>query len=307
MPNRILLALAKQDRLARFAIENPVARRMVLRFVAGEKLEDAVSAVAALNQKGIMASLDHLGENTSDRASARSAALSYQDAIDEINARGLRANISVKLTALGLDVGDAVAEENLALVLERAKQSGIFVRIDMEGSSYTARSLDVLEHLRSAGFDNTGPVIQAYLYRGEADVQRLIASGVRVRLCKGAYDEAPNIAFRGKKDTDRNFVRLMEMLLEHGAYPAIATHDEAIIEHARTFTQAHGIGTDRYEFQMLYGVRRDLQEQLVQAGYNVRVYVPYGTAWYPYLVRRLAERPANAVFLLGNAARDSRS
>jgi proline dehydrogenase len=180
------------------------------------------------------------------------------------------------------------------------------VRVDMEGSPYTGRTLELVEHMWAAGYDNVGPVIQAYLYRSAADVERLVRQGMRVRLCKGAYNEAPNIAFRRKRDTDRNYVRLMEVLLEHGNYPAIATHDEAIIAHAREFTRARGIGRERFEFQMLYGVRRDVQERLVAAGYNVRVYVPYGAQWYPYLVRRLAERPANLAFVLGAAARDSR-
>jgi proline dehydrogenase len=304
MPNRLLLALANQEGLARFSMGNPALRPMVLRFVAGERLEDAVEAVRGLNARGIAASLDHLGENTADRASAASAAAAYRDALAAIVAHQLDANISVKLTAMGLDIADSVAEENLSAVLQTAREHGVFVRVDMEGSAYTARTLEVLEHVRAAGYENVGPVIQAYLYRSAADIERLIAQGVRVRLCKGAYNEAPNISFRRKRDTDRNYVFLLERLLEHGTYPAIATHDETIITHAREFARQRGISPERYEFQMLYGVRRDLQEWLMKEGHNVRVYVPYGAQWYPYLVRRLAERPANLAFVLGNMARD---
>ncbi len=304
MPNRLLLALANQEGLAHFAMENPALRPMVLRFVAGERLDDAVEAVRGLNARGIMASLDHLGENTTDRQSASEAATAYEQALQSIAGAGLDANISVKLTAMGLDIADGVAEENLRRVLQVACGSETFVRVDMEASAYTARTLEVIDHARAAGYENVGPVIQAYLYRSAGDVDRLVRDGVRVRLCKGAYNEAPNVAFRRKRDTDRNYVRLMETLLLHGAYPAIATHDEAIVDHARRFVQAQGIGRERFEFQMLYGVRRDLQEALVAEGYNVRVYVPYGAQWYPYLVRRLAERPANLAFVLGSMARD---
>ena len=306
MPNRLLLALANQEGLARFSMENPALRPMVLRFVAGAELDDAVPIVRDLNKQGIRASLDHLGENTTDRDSARAAAGAYEQALQTIVAHGLDANISVKLTAMGLDIADSVAEENLRTVLERARAHNIFVRTDMEASEYTARTLEIGEHMRAAGYDNVGPVIQAYLYRGMADVECLIRDGARVRLCKGAYDEAPNVAFRRKRDTDRNFVRLMEALLDGGNYPAIATHDEEIIAHARRYARRRGIQAERFEFQMLYGVRRDLQEELVADGYNVRVYIPYGVSWYPYLVRRLAERPANLAFVLGSYAGEGR-
>jgi proline dehydrogenase len=306
MPNRLLLSLAKQEGLARFSMENPVLRPMVLRFVAGEHLSDAVEVVRGLNARGIQASLDHLGENTPDREGARAAAFAYVDSLRAIAAHSLDANISVKLTAIGLDIADSVAKENLRTVLDAAHAQGTFVRVDMEGSPYTGRTLELVEHMWAAGYDNVGPVIQAYLYRSAADVERLVRQDMRVRLVKGAYNEAPNIAFRRKRDTDRNYVRLMEVLLERGNYPAIATHDEAIIAHAQEFARARGIGRERFEFQMLYGVRRDLQDRLVAAGYNVRVYVPCGAQWYPYLIRRLAERPANLAFVLSAVARDSR-
>lgn len=304
MPNRLLLALANQEGLAHFAMDNPLLRPAVLRFVAGERLDDAIAVARTLNAAGIKVSLDHLGENTTDRESARAAAAAYEDALNAIAAEKLDANISVKLTAMGLDIADGVAEQNLRTVLDVARGHGIFVRVDMEASIYTARTLEVVEHVRAAGFDAVGPVIQAYLYRTAADVERLASEGVRVRLCKGAYNEAPNVAFRRKRDTDRNYIRCMEELLRRGTYPAIATHDEAIIDHALMFARTHDIAPARFEFQMLYGVRRDLQERLVADGYNVRVYVPYGSQWYPYLVRRLAERPANLGFVLGSMTHD---
>ena len=306
MPNRLLLALASQESLARFSMGSPALRPMVLRFVAGERLDEAVAVTNVLNADGVHVALDHLGENTTDRESAQGAVTSYLDAVQAIVERKLDANISVKLTAMGLDVADDVAVENLCTVLGTAAQHDIFVRVDMEASVYTARTLEVLVRARTAGHTNTGPVIQAYLYRSESDVAQLVADGVRVRLCKGAYDEAPNLAFRRKRDTDRNYVRLMKTLLQHGVYPAIATHDEEIITHARGFAAARGIGPDRFEFQMLYGVRRDLQETLSAAGYNVRVYLPYGAQWYPYLMRRMAERPANLAFVVGSMTRDAR-
>jgi proline dehydrogenase len=304
MPNRFLMALAQREEIARISTESNALRPVILRFVAGETIEDATTAVHALNESGMSASLDHLGENTTDRESARAAAGAYETALNVIVEHRLDANISVKLTALGLDIEDSVAEENLRLVVQSAREKEVFVRIDMESSLYTARTLEILRHVRASGCDNVGPVIQAYLYRSRADIDWLVRSDIRVRLCKGAYSEGDNIAFRRKRDTDRNYSRLMEILLEYGTYPAIATHDERIIAHAREFAERHNIGQDRFEFQMLYGIRRDLQEELVAAGYNVRVYVPYGTQWYPYLVRRMAERPANIGFVLGSIARE---
>jgi proline dehydrogenase len=280
-------------------------RPLVLRFVAGESLADAVAVVRELNALGMKASLDYLGENTTDRAGAEASATAYVMALRAIAEDGLDANASVKLTSMGLDLGDSLAEQMLTEVLSHARDLDNFVRVDMESSQYTERTLELLDRVRAAGYLNTGPVIQAYLYRSAADVERLIAQGVRVRLCKGAYDEAPNVAFRRKRDTDRNFVRLMQRLLSDATYPAVATHDEDIIEQALAFTRQQGIGPERYEFQMLYGVRRDLQRRLVAEGYNMRIYVPYGTQWYPYLMRRLAERPANLAFMMGSLARDA--
>jgi proline dehydrogenase len=306
VPNRLILALSQQQGLARFAMNDARLRPLVLRFVAGESLADALSVVQDLNALGLKASLDHLGENTTDRDGAVASAEAYVMAVRAIADEGLDANISVKLTAMGLDLGDSLAKQMLTKVLAHARDLDIFVRVDMESSRYTARTLELLDHVRAAGYLNTGPVIQAYLYRSAADVERLLAQGVRIRLCKGAYDEAPNVAFRRKHDTDRNFVLLMKRLLSDATYPAIATHDEAIIEQALAFTRQGGIAPERFEFQMLYGVRRDLQRRLVAEGFNVRIYVPYGTTWYPYLMRRLAERPANLAFMMGSLARDAR-
>src|SRR2546423_538644 len=248
MPNRLLLTLANQEGLARFAMENPVLRPMVLRFVAGEHLSDAVEVVRGLSARGIRASLDHLGENTTDRAGARAAALAYVDSLRAIAADDLDANISVKLTAMGLDIADSVAEENLRVVLDAARAHGTFVRVDMEGSPYTGRTLELVEHMWAAGYDNVGPVIQAYLYRSAAEVERLVRQGLRVRLCKGAYNEAPNIAFRRKRDTDRNYVRLMGLLLEHGNHPPLATHAETLIAPPQEF--AHPRGNCRARLQV---------------------------------------------------------
>jgi len=304
MPNRVLLALANQQGLAHYSMESAALRPMVLRFVAGELLDDAVEVTRALNGRGFHVALDHLGENTTNREDARAAAAAYEAALDAVVAHGLDATISVKLTALGLDIADSVAEDNLRKVLEAARARRIFVRVDMEGSAYTARTLEIVDHARAAGYTDMGTVIQSYLYRSPRDVERLVAAGVRVRLVKGAYNEAPNVAFRRKRDTDRAYMRLMEVLLERGTYPAIATQDERIIAHARAFARERDIASDRFEFQMLYGVRRDVQESLVAAGYNVRVYLPYGAQWYPYLVRRMAERPANLTFVLGSMTRE---
>lgn len=300
MPNRLLLTLSRNRRMADLALTSPASRPLVFRFVAGEDLSSAVDVVQRLNGRGIAASLDHLGENTRDRAGAGAAMQDYIEALEAVAARGLDANISVKLSSLGLDLGDAVTADNLRGVLGVAREHGAFVRVDMESSLYTGRTLDLVDQMRHEGYENVGPVIQSYLYRSRDDLDRLVAEGVRVRLCKGAYDEEPNAAFRRKRDTDRTYLLLMERLLERGTYPAIATHDEAIIAHALLFARRREIGPERFEFQMLYGVRRDLQESLVAEGYKVRVYVPYGAQWYPYLVRRMAERPANLAFVLGS-------
>jgi proline dehydrogenase len=277
-----MLYLAKQDGIRHFVSTNPATRRV--------------------NRQHISVTLDHLGENVADAAEAKAAALDYINILDRICDTGLEANISIKLTALGLDVGEGLCRENLAALLQRARTCDIFVRVDMEGSDYTQRTISIVQEMHRE-FDNVGTVIQTMLYRSPNDIERLIASKTRVRLVKGAYLEPASVAFPKKVDVDAQYVQLMHELLARGAYPAIATHDEKMIEEARRFAAEEGISRARFEFQMLYGIRRDLQERLAREGYNVRVYVPYGTQWYPYLTRRMAERPANLMFVAGNMFR----
>ncbi|HEX6778384.1 MAG TPA: proline dehydrogenase family protein [Ktedonobacterales bacterium] len=297
-----LLYLADRRSIRQFVTHNRLGRSSARRFVAGETLEEAIQATRALNQRGLTVSLDHLGENVTDATEAASAAQDYSKILDAIKQSGLDANISIKLTALGLDIDAALCEENVRQVLDRAKSYSIFVRVDMEGSAYTERTLNLGGKLRE-DYEGVGTVIQSYLYRSAKDVENLIASKTRVRLVKGAYKEPPEIAYPRKEDVDRNYQQLMRLLLTHGNYPAIATHDVAMIQEAKTFASQNNIDKSRFEFQMLYGIRRDLQEQLIREGYNVRVYVPYGTQWYPYLTRRMAERPANLIFVMSNAIR----
>jgi proline dehydrogenase len=304
--SHLILAAANQPTVAAAVTNSPIARGLVRRFVAGETLDEAMEAAGSLNDAGFTVAMAYLGENTSSEEEADAAACEALRVLEAVSARGLDPYFSVKLTQLGLDVGRHIAVGNAVRLLERARDLKAFVRLDMEGSSYTSAIIEVFSELRPQ-FDNVGIVLQACLYRTRADVEAVTRLGGRVRLCKGAYSEPPHIAYRRKRDTDRNFVRLMEYLLRHDAQPAIATHDPAIIEHAREFARTHGIGADRFEFQMLYGVRRDLQEQLARAGYRVRIYLPYGSQWYPYLTRRLAERPANLWFVVGNLIREGRS
>ena len=297
-----MLYLARQEGIRHFVIHNPTTRRVARRFVAGETLDEAIAATRPLNQRHIAVSLDHLGENVSDAAEAASTARDYSVILDRIQNEGVEANISVKLTALGLDIGTELCRDNLAQVLARARQYGIFVRVDMEGSDYTERTLDMVVELHRE-FANVGTVLQTMLLRTPEDADRLIQEGVRVRLVKGAYLEPHTIAYPRKADVDAAYVCIMHKLLEFGVYPAIATHDEHLIADATRFAAEHDIARARFEFQMLYGIRRDLQERLASEGYNVRVYVPYGTQWYPYLTRRMAERPANLMFVAGNMFR----
>ena len=240
-----------------------------------------------------------------NEAEARTARNAYLTILDRIHDRGLNANVSVKLTAMGLDIADDLCVTHMRDILERARKYSTFVRLDMESSAYTEHTLKVFEERLYPGCEAyVGIVLQSYLHRTEADVQRAIAAKARVRLCKGAYQEPPTVAFPEKKDVDANYVRCMHALMDRANYPAIATHDPAIIAEAKRYAAERGIAHDRFEFQMLYGVRRDLQEQLVRDGYRMRVYVPFGTQWYPYLMRRLAERPANVAFITGNVLRE---
>ena len=270
---------------------------MPFRFVAGTSLDQALAAVRALNESGASATLDVLGEAVDDRASADRAAAEYVEAIERIAAEGLDANVSLKLTAMGLDLGDEECLSILAPVMEAGDRRGVFVRVDMECSAYTQRTLDIVDRLRAGGHD-VGPVIQSYLHRSVADVERLAAERVRTRICKGAYAEPPEIAHTERAAIGDAFVFLVGRLLEADAYPGVATHDPEMIRRVRELARERGIGPDRLEFQTLYGIRRDLQRRLIADGYRLRVYVPFGTEWWPYFMRRLAERPANVLFIL---------
>jgi proline dehydrogenase len=301
-----LLYLSRQQRVFNFIRNVKFARKMASRFVAGETIPSALDAVAELNAKGITASLDLLGESVHSEGEARDTGRTYLELLDRIAERKLDANVSVKLTALGQDISDELGVEVVREVLTRAKQYGSFVRLDMESSAYTDRTLDTFEQRLYPDFrDNVGIVLQSCLRRTLDDVERANRLQCRVRICKGAYLEPPAVAFPDKADVDKNYVQAMHRLMEHGRYPGIATHDEAIIAEAKRFAKERGIANDRFEFQMLYGVRRDLQEQIVKDGYRMRVYVPFGAQWYPYLMRRLAERPANLAFMAGNIMKES--
>jgi len=303
-----LLFLSRQQRIFDFVKNVGFARQMASRFVAGETIATALAAVEQLNAKGITASLDLLGESVSSEAEARDTGRHYLEILDRIEQKKLQANVSVKLTALGQDISDELGLEIVRQVLERAKQYKSFVRLDMESSAYTDRTLDTFEQTLYPDFpENVGVVLQSALRRTLDDVERANRLKCRVRICKGAYLEAATVAFPDKADVDRNYVAAMHRLMEHGNYPGIATHDELIINEAKRFAKERGIASDRFEFQMLYGVRRDLQEQIVKEGYRMRVYVPFGSQWYPYLMRRLAERPANIAFMAGNIVKESLS
>ncbi len=300
-----LFYLSRQQVVFNFIRNVGFARKMASRFVAGETIATALDAVAALNAKGISASLDLLGESVANEAEARETGKQYLEILDQIAKRKLNANVSVKLTALGQDISDTLGLEVVRQVLERAKQYQSFVRLDMESSAYTDRTLDTFEHQLYPDFrENVGVVLQSSLRRTLDDVERANRLQCRVRICKGAYLEPATVAFPEKADVDRNYVAAMHRLMEHGNYPGIATHDEVIIAEAKRFAKERNIANDRFEFQMLYGVRRDLQEQLVRDGYRIRVYVPFGTQWYPYLMRRLAERPANMAFMTINIVKE---
>ena len=297
-----LLYLAQNEGLQNFVVHNRATRAVSRRFVAGESLDDAINATRVLNQRGMHVSLDHLGENVSAEREAQAAARDYITILDRIKQTGVDANISIKLTALGLDISQDLCEQNVSGILTHAAQFPIFVRIDMEASPYTERTVDITLRMHQQ-FEHVGTVIQSCLYRSKQDVEQLITQGVRVRLVKGAYREPRQVAFQQKSEVDHNYVRLMMPLLLHGNYPAFATHDEAIINAICKFARENGIDKSAFEFQMLYGIRRDLQDKLVKQGYNMRIYVPYGSQWYPYLMRRMAERPANLMFVMSNVVR----
>lgn len=299
------IALSESKSLRSFAESSRIGQRLSHRFVAGMSVEEALEATAATNAKGMSVSVDNLGENVTNLEEAQHSAKLYHEMLDEIEKRKLNANVSMKLTHMGLDVDEQVARGIANELVAHVVRIDNFLRIDMEGSPYTQKTLDMVHelHAQPGNAGHVGAVIQAYLFRSEKDVQELCANRTRIRLCKGAYKESAEIAFQDKADVDANFVKLMKILLKSGTYHGIATHDPKMIDATKAFAKAENISPDAFEFQMLYGVRRDLQEQLVQEGWRMRVYIPFGTEWYPYLMRRLAERPANAIFILKNLFR----
>jgi proline dehydrogenase len=299
--------LSENRSLRNFAERSAIGQRVSGRFVAGTEISDAVRVTQAVNRAGMSVSIDNLGENVSNPEEARHSGQLYQQILDAIAANHLNANISLKLTHMGLDVDEKLARELVSgLVAKAAAMNPAgFVRVDMEGSPYTERTLDFVHELhRMPGNGNSvGTVIQAYLKRSESDVQKLLAEGIRIRLCKGAYKEPASIAFESKSDVDSNYVKLMKTLMKSGIYHGLATHDENIIREAEAFARSENIPPEAFEFQMLYGIRRDLQQRLVREGWRMRVYVPFGSEWYPYFMRRLGERPANVFFIARNMLR----
>jgi len=295
----LLLFLARRESFKNFALKFGFFRNAASRFIAGENLDDAIRAVEKAGLDQVASILDLLGENTLSRSDAERACeelLHAQERIQQVHAD---CYLSIKLTQLGLSLDSDFCESNLVRIVDHAGKIGSFVCVDMEDSPYTERTLEIVErtHARAG---NVGTVIQAYLFRSERDLTRLVEKGIRIRLVKGAYREPETVAYSRKKDTDANYLKLMKILMQNGVYPAIATHDPAIIRAAREFARSKNIPGNSFEFQMLYGIRRDLQYKLVREGYNVRLYIPYGSHWYPYFMRRLAERPANAMFLIRN-------
>ncbi|HEY4953412.1 MAG TPA: proline dehydrogenase family protein [Gemmatimonadaceae bacterium] len=300
-----LLYLSSQPKVFSFVRHNRMAKGFASRFVAGETLDAALDAVKKLNGKGIAASLDLLGESVRNEKEARDSARQYIDILDRIREKRLDANVSVKLTAMGLDLGEELCVANMQNILERARAHETFVRLDMEGSDYTQKTLDIFYNRLFPSYrGNVGIVLQSYMYRALSDAEQANAAGARVRICKGAYREPASVAYQDKKDVDESYLRCMRALLLDGHYPGIATHDERMINETKRFARDNQIQSSRFEFQMLYGVRRDLQDKLVREGYRLRVYVPFGTQWYPYLMRRLAERPANVAFITGNVLKE---
>ncbi|HXN64773.1 MAG TPA: proline dehydrogenase family protein [Candidatus Acidoferrales bacterium] len=302
MMRSILLKLSNSPGMARWVTTHKTTRRMSERFVAGAHLDQAIAAARVCNQNGLKVSLDLLGESVSNAEEARRAREAYFIIFDRIAEEKLDANVSIKLTQLGLDIDTAKCHEYLDALVTHAAAYNNFVRVDMEASAYTQRTIDLVKQAR-AKTPAVGVVVQAYLRRTEKDVQELISAGCRMRLCKGAYKEPATVAFPDKSDVDANYVRLMQTMLPSGIYHGIATHDPNMIDATKRFAAAKGISKEAFEFQMLYGIRTDLQQQLVREGYNMRVYIPYGSDWFPYFMRRLAERPANLLFFAKNLFR----
>jgi proline dehydrogenase len=298
----LFISLSESRSLRAIAEKSAIGRRISTRFVAGTQVEDVLRATKAINQGGATVSIDNLGENVTNVEEARESAGLYHQLLDDIARLGLKANISLKLTHMGLDIDEKLARELVAGLVAKAGSLKSFVRVDMEGSPYTQRTLDFVHELHRMPGNRgvVGTVIQSYLHRSEQDVNDLLAQGIRIRLCKGAYKEPPEIAFQKKSEVDANYVKLMKILMKSRIYHGLATHDEAIIKESKAFATREKIARDSFEFQMLHGIRRDLQQQLVREGWGMRVYIPFGTEWYPYFMRRLAERPANVFFIVKN-------
>lgn len=300
---QFLIALSKNQQLQDVIMNVPVSREMARRFIAGETLAEGIAAIRGVNASGMLATVDYLGEHVTTEAEATANADEYIRTLLAIKESGVDANISIKLTAMGLAIDDDFCYANVRRIVDAAAGLDNFVRIDMEDSPVTDRTLAIYRRLRH-DYSNVGVVIQAYLYRSRDDMQKLMADGMaHLRLCKGAYDEPPHLAYQESAEVDRSFVELIKLMLDGqpdhpGTYPAIASHDHRIINWTKAYAYHHGIANDRFEFQMLYGIRRDLQQALVDQGYRMRVYIPYGTRWYPYYMRRLAERPANLLFFM---------
>ena len=301
-----MLAVSTNEGLRRLVMRSGVGWRVASRFVAGETIGEALAAAIELDRRRALVELDYLGEHVTEERQASLALGAYVEALDRIADSRIHAQVSLKASQMGLELGDDLCYRNCRRVMERAAEHGNFVWIDMEGSDSTERTVQLYKRLRAA-HDNVGLAIQAYLYRSKADVEAIISIEGTVRLCKGAYDEPPQVAFRKKSEVDGNYRRLTEALLASGRYHAIATHDEKMILHTIDIARARGLSNQAFEFQMLYGVRRALQVRLIREGYRVRIYVPYGEQWYPYLMRRLAERPANVLFLLKSVISEVRA
>lgn len=298
MLRRGLIAVSESEALRNIAENTRPARAVAMRFVAGETLDDGIRVAHELNGRGMMVSLDELGEAVTDDDVARRAAGSYQDTLERMDAEGIDGNISLKLTQLGLEISPDLTRELVAEICRRAAELDRHVTVDMEGSDHTQATVDLVAGLREDGHDNVGCAVQSYLHRTAADVERLVGLGASLRLCKGAYAEPREIAYQSDREVDAHYAQLAETLITSGTYPRIATHDHTLIHEVKNLAVRHGLGREDLEFQMLYGVREPLQERLVDEGYRLRIYVPFGPEWYPYFMRRLAERPANVAFFL---------
>lgn len=304
MLRHTLLYLSEQSWLRHWMENSALSRHLTARFIAGQNLAEGIRVVQSLSKERIMATLDFLGENVRSLEDAVHSRESYLSALQEIAHSGLPATVSIKLTQFGLDISEGACRSNVFALAEKARAMDSRVEVDMESSAYTDRTLQIVEELQERFQGHVRAVIQAYLYRSEADIRRLSERRIPVRLCKGAYLEPATVAFSRKPEVDANYVKLMKLLLSEGTYPAIASHDENIIREVLRYVAEQNIARDRFEFQMLYGIRRDLQRELVSKNFRLRLYVPYGDAWYPYFMRRLAERPANLLFLAKNLVRN---